>query len=1414
MKLKQIAERLNCISVKKRAKKWLAVILAALMMNPVTSYGVAVHAQEVETITDFEELSGEIATQQLLVGAKESDIDLPDTLSVILRVYSTDTAENDAEESQENDNGEVPLAANTTGSAIHIDFNSQERTLMDITWQINEDRSNADTFDSANAGAVFYYEPVLPEGYTLLDSVNLPQIQVQIKDSGKWVFSQSTIIDGVGITVKAEKDVFPEWAVLHAKKITDAEDKKKIEDAVTREVHEQDATKKVTEMISFDITITDEDGNEIQPDTSKGEVRVSFAQMPMVTEDTMPTQELKVFHMDDSLSEAKGMDTSVDQKTGTLEVPAEHFTVFTTMLLTETGVTELAGNGTIGTPYQIKSAEDLVFLASQVNAKAYSSTVYFRLETDIDLSEISDWTPIGNSDDAPFKSKFDGNGKTISNLKVTNTAISNVGLFGVIASGAEVKKIGLKNVQIDAGVTRYNIGGIAGSVKGAISECYVTGIINANFTTSVGGVAGGMSQGNLSNCYAAVDLKGGMMSQGGVVGEVSGGSVKNCYSTGSIQGYGQIGGVAGTISANGTVTNCFATGEIKATNSKTGGAVGYITDTFSVNDLVALNISVSGPEDIGRVAGFVQNAQVQGEVAFEGMLITPKGSSRKDGTSINTVAIQAENYFSTLFSNDSAWFFDTQKLPVLKNVSEEQISALPVHLISLAPSAPQNLKTSVGNREIILQWDIPTGNADGITGYEVSSDNGGSWINVGSNLTYTFIGLENGLSYTLVVRAVRGDEKGAKATIEDISGRKPGGPKTLAITTFRDDDDKKRITLTWAAPDFSGDSTITEYMVCIGSMGVFVSAGNHTSYTFTETDVNFDVISWGDQQMFQVNARNRSGDGEVVSGSFDLATVPAKPQNFTATPDKNGNVLLKWSEPLDTGGSSITEYQVSKDGGSSWTAVSNGLTHTFSNLTNGTSYDFEVQARNSKGWSTSASKMITLVGNIEFTDSNTSLIVERKSNEACTFTATGSVAITYSLEGTIPAGVAINPDTGELAIDGNIAPAGTYSLSIKATDHMGIFATKTFYLTVKKITVSNSDVIWPSAAGITYGQHLSDSELIGGSKSGTWAWKDSSIMPTVANSGYDVVFTPNDVDNYNWSGVILTQKINLTVNQATPEAVTWPTSASITYGQHLSDSKLIGGSKTGTWAWQDSSIMPTVANSGYDVVFTPNDTDSYDWSGVTLTQKVNLTVNQATPEAVTWPTSASITYGQRLSDSKLIGGSKTGTWAWQDGSIMPTVANSGYDVVFTPNDVDNYDWSGVALTQKINLTVKQATPETVTWPTSASITYGQRLSDSELIGGSKSGTWAWTDSSIMPTVANSGYDVVFTPNDVDNYDWSGVALTQKVNLTVNQATPEVLTWPTSASITYGQHLSDSELIGGSKTGTWAWQDSSIMPTVV
>ena len=73
-----------------------------------------------------------------------------------------------------------------------------------------------------------------------------------------------------------------------------------------------------------------------------------------------------------------------------------------------------------------------------------------------------------------------------------------------------------------------------------------------------------------------------------------------------------------------------------------------------------------------------------------------------------------------------------------------------------------------------------------------------------------------------------------------------------------------------------------------------------------------------------------------------------------------------------------------------------------------------------------------------------------------------------------------------------------------------------------------------------------------------------------------------------------------------------PTASDITYGQTLAESQLTGGEATvpGTFAWKAPETLPAVADSGltgYEVIFTPEDTAQYE----TVTFTLTLTVNKA-----------------------------------------------------------------------------------------------------------------------------------------------------------------------------------------------------------
>lgn len=128
------------------------------------------------------------------------------------------------------------------------------------------------------------------------------------------------------------------------------------------------------------------------------------------------------------------------------------------------------GSGTINDPWLISSVEDLQLLASTINdgsaAKFDADCTdtgdgipgnyhgyYFKQTTDLDLSSIESWDPIGYSGNYYFAGHYDGGGYTISNAKSMgkNNAdgFATAGIFGWVAFGS-VKNLTVKNADFFA----------------------------------------------------------------------------------------------------------------------------------------------------------------------------------------------------------------------------------------------------------------------------------------------------------------------------------------------------------------------------------------------------------------------------------------------------------------------------------------------------------------------------------------------------------------------------------------------------------------------------------------------------------------------------------------------------------------------------------------------------------------------------------------------------------------------------------------------------------------------------------------------------------------------------------------------------------------------------------------------------
>ncbi|MCC8029703.1 MAG: hypothetical protein LIO75_07925 [Lachnospiraceae bacterium] len=311
-------------------------------------------------------------------------------------------------------------------------------------------------------------------------------------------------------------------------------------------------------------------------------------------------------------------DTGVTAETGesTSETDAEDETSSAADVWDGSVATGFAGGtGTEEDPYLIATGAQLAYLSVQVREGTTYEDCYFQLSADIDLND-TEFMPIGGkkSDDTimPFKGNFDGNGHTISNLKITvveddgtlyfsafnkqyaTHGDMKLGLFGY--TYGDLENFTINNVDVDGTLLNGTLsnggsGGAAAAVLGntkssaqKMSDIHVTGDVSIAGNKFVGGIMGyngtGVTytdcsvSGNVTitgNCYV-----GGIVG-GGICNSSYNTTFTNCSvgsETSSVQisGYYCVGGISGAVESSGDstsytyLTNCSVIGGVSGSH--------------------------------------------------------------------------------------------------------------------------------------------------------------------------------------------------------------------------------------------------------------------------------------------------------------------------------------------------------------------------------------------------------------------------------------------------------------------------------------------------------------------------------------------------------------------------------------------------------------------------------------------------------------------------------------------------------------------------------------------------------------------------------------------------------------------------------------------------------------------------------
>ena len=182
------------------------------------------------------------------------------------------------------------------------------------------------------------------------------------------------------------------------------------------------------------------------------------------------------------------------------------------------------------------------------------------------------------------------------------------------------------------------------------------------------------------------------------------------------------------------------------------------------------------------------------------------------------------------------------------------------------------------------------------------------------------------------------------------------------------------------------------------------------------------------------------------------------------------------------------------------------------------------------------------------------------------------------------------------------------------------------------------------------------------------------------NSGYDVVFTPDEQEHYN----PVSGTVQVNVSKADVNVVDLPVASAITYGDDLAKAVISGGRVSfdgidqveipGTFAWKDESIKPFVSDSDktlYTVVFTPADSVNYN------TAEIEITVNVSKAAMPNLLLSVDNTH-------KTVGSiALPGDWTWLDADTSTAIKAGGSVVataVYVGDDKENYDSTELKIT--------------------------------------------------------------------------------------------------------------------------------------
>lgn len=411
------------------------------------------------------------------------------------------------------------------------------------------------------------------------------------------------------------------------------------------------------------------------------------------------------------------------------------------------------GNGSVGSPYIICSADDFTALQTATSGN-------YVLGEDIDLTGVA-W-----NDNSYFNGTLNGAGHTVNGLTIVSNSITQVdGLFDVLGEDSLLSNIKFTNASLTVDNRGY-VGILAYRIMGRIDQVEVQGTVTTN------------------DGYT-----------GGLTGMLSGGVITNTISNLAITKTGDggyVGGFAGTVNGTpivsiGTISNSMFIGTM------TGGW----TQPISLSGMPWW-----GPEDNNPPMPTCDYAT--GTFYVSTAATAPEGC----GNSITEAQLKGATSASLGFEfwNDGVWSFPGgSSYPLLRQFISTPVEKLFPEAVSKPGSIELRLLPPVGDYVTGYEVQVRTALAGWVDKQTLVV--GGPAFSLSSA---SISGLTNGETYWVRIRSInpsaRGDWNYVLNSVTPI-GLAASLPVASAKTA------KSKITVKWLAPTVTNGSAVTSYNV-------------------------------------------------------------------------------------------------------------------------------------------------------------------------------------------------------------------------------------------------------------------------------------------------------------------------------------------------------------------------------------------------------------------------------------------------------------------------------------------------------------------------------------------------------------------------------------------------------------------------